>query len=364
MIKKVSQLIFFVLLLLVFVPSIIKAQNDSIFHLKMAVDGYLETYYLYDFAQPADQTRPPFYVSHTRTNELNLNLGLIRFSAENKQVKTAFGLTTGTYVNANMVNEQGVIKNIYEANIAFKVSSKKNLWLQAGIFSSHLGFESAIGADCYNLTRSIAAENSPYYESGVRLNYKSNNEKWDLSLLVLNGWQKVKRLDNNNMPSFGSQITYTANTFLINNSNYFGNEGTDKLPVWRYFNNFYVVKKVTSKSTFILGFDIGTQYHVAKSLWQFWYSPQIAYRYNISKKIALAARMENFYDKDNAIVASPKATQFNVWGTACNVDFKIIKQVLFRIEYKLLNNQDKIFTMNARASSYNSSIAGAFTVKF
>jgi hypothetical protein len=34
---------------------------------------------------------------------------------------------------------------------------------------SHIGFESVISADCWTLTRSLLAENSPYYETGMRL---------------------------------------------------------------------------------------------------------------------------------------------------------------------------------------------------
>ncbi len=43
---------------------------------------------------------------------------------------------------------------------------------------SHIGFESAVGSDCWNLTRSILAENSPYFESGIKLNY--TNKKQDV----------------------------------------------------------------------------------------------------------------------------------------------------------------------------------------
>jgi len=47
-----------------------------------------------------------------------------------------------------MINENGVLKNLFEANVSLKLRNKHNLWLQTGIFNSHIGFESAIGADC------------------------------------------------------------------------------------------------------------------------------------------------------------------------------------------------------------------------
>lgn len=58
---------------------------------------------------------------------------------------------------------------------------------------SHIGFESAIGKDCWNLTRSILADNSPYYETGIKLGYTSKNEKLYLAGMYLNGWQRIQK---------------------------------------------------------------------------------------------------------------------------------------------------------------------------
>ena len=360
-----QQIVRYFLLFLMLVSIETKAQLDSIGDFKIALNGYLETYYLYDFANPSNHLRPGYYVSHHRHNEFNLNLGIMRFSAENKKVKTAFALMTGTYVNTNLALETGVLKNIYEANVSLKLHSKRHLWLQMGIFNSHIGFESAIGADCFTLTRSIAGDNSPYYESGARLNYKSKNTKWDWSFLLLNGWQRIQRLNYNTMPSLGTQITYTANTLTFNSSNYFGNEGTDAFPIWRYFHNLYMIKKISPKNTLIVGLDAGFQNNPIKSTSIYWYTPQLVYRYNLSKKFDIAARLEHYYDKDAAIITPLIKAEFKMIGASINLDCKIMDNVLFRLEFKQLNNSDPIFTsQQAKLTRYNSSIAGAFTVKF
>ena len=360
-----QQIVRYFLLFLMLVSFETKAQLDSIGDFKLALNGYLETYYLYDFANPGNHLRPGFYVSYHRHNEFNLNMGIMRFSAENKKVKTAFALMTGTYVNTNLALETGVLKNIYEANVSLKLHSKRHLWLQMGIFNSHIGFESAIGADCFTLTRSIAGDNSPYYESGARLNYKSKNTKWDWSFLLLNGWQRIQRLNNNSLPSLGTQITYTATTLTFNSSNYFGNEGTDAFPIWRYFHNLYMIKKIGTKNTLIVGLDAGFQNNPIKSTSIYWYTPQLVYRYNLSKKFDIAARLEHYYDKDAAIISPPIKAEFKMIGASINLDYKIMDNVLFRMEFKQLNNSDPIFTsQQAKLTRYNSSIAGAFTVKF
>jgi hypothetical protein len=342
-----------------------KAQFDSLSAFHLSYDGYIETYFLYDFQRPGQNLRPSFYVSHHRHNEFNLNIGFVRFKAENKKVKAAFGLMTGTYTNANMINEKGVLKNILEANVAVKLASKRNLWMQMGVFNSHIGFESAIGADCYNLTRSIAADNSPYFETGARLNFTHKNEKLFLSFLVLNGWQNIERTLNNDLPALGTQITFTDQLFTFNSSNYFGNHGTNAMPIWRYFHNLYLIKKLGKKSNFIVGLDVGMQQSNShKNNWFYWYSPQLVYQYHLSSKLNLTYRLEHFSDKNNIIVTIPKNSVFQVFGHSLNLDYKILESALIRIEFKQLNNKDFIFLGNQSNYNYNLSAAIAFTVRF
>jgi hypothetical protein len=119
----------------------------------LTVSGYIETYYVYDFANPSDHNRPGFVYSHNRHNEVNINLGFVKAAYATDQVRGNIALMTGTYANANLAAEPGVLRNIFEANAGVKLSKKKNLWVDAGIFASHIGFESAIGL--WRITRRI-----------------------------------------------------------------------------------------------------------------------------------------------------------------------------------------------------------------
>ena len=107
---------------------------------KIKISGYLETFYGFDFNKPTDNTRPGFVYSHNRHNEVNLNLGFIKANYDNGTVRGNLALMTGTYANANLAAEPGVLKNIFEANGGFKLSKTSNLWIDAGIFASHIGY--------------------------------------------------------------------------------------------------------------------------------------------------------------------------------------------------------------------------------
>ncbi len=227
---------------------------------KIKVSGYLETYYGYDFNKPADHNRPGFIYSHNRANEVNLNLGFIKAAYDSGNIRANLAVMAGTYANANLSAEPGVLKNIFEANAGVKLSKTSNLWIDAGIFSSHIGFESAISKDCWVLTRNISSENTPYYESGAKITYGTEDGKFTATALYLNGWQRITRINGNNKPACGLQLTWKPSSKItLNYSNYLGTEGADSVLVNRFYHNLYGVFQLTEQLGLTVGFDYGTQ---------------------------------------------------------------------------------------------------------
>lgn len=347
--------------------SLTKAQTDLIKN-PLKISGYLETYYVYDFGNPNNHKRPNFVYSHNRHNEVNLNLGYIQAEFNNDKVRGKFALMAGTYANTNLATEPGVLKNIFEANAGVKISKKRNLWVDAGIFASHIGFESAIGANCWNMTRGILADNSPYYESGVKLSYTSNNEKWFLSGLILNGWQRIQRIDGNNTPAFGHQITYKSNAKItLNSSSFVGSDAPDSTRQMRYFHNFYGQFQLTEKFGLIAGFDIGAQQKTkGSSVYNVWYTPNLIARYTFTNKLAFAVRAEYYSDEGGVIITTDTPNGFQTFGYSINMDVKVIDNVLWRLEGRTFNSQrDNIFfDRNQNAVSNNYFVGTSLSIAF
>jgi hypothetical protein len=322
-----------------------EAQSDSTKNF-FEMSGYVETYYVYDFANPDDHVRPDFLYSFNRHNEVNLNFGYIQAAYDDDKVRGKLALMAGTYANANLAAEPGVLKNAFEANVGVKLSKKKNLWVDAGIFASHIGFESAIGAITWNMTRSILAENSPYYLSGAKISYTSENKKWFLSGLVLNGWQRIQRVDGNQTPAFGHQLTWTPNDRVtLNSSSFIGTDTPDSTRQMRYFHNFYGQFQLTEDLGLIAGFDIGAQ-QVAKgsSRYNSWYSPVLIARYALTEKLTLAARGEYYSDEGGVIISTGTPNGFRTFGYSVNLDVQIRENVLWRIEGRTFSSRkDRIF---------------------
>ncbi|HRG59719.1 MAG TPA: outer membrane beta-barrel protein [Bacteroidia bacterium] len=340
------------------------AQSDSTQKVRYSSSGYFECYYLLDFGQPENNFRPPFYYNHNNSNIPSINIGMINTTVQKGKIKAAAGLMMGSYVSSNLANELNFFKNIYEANATILLNDKKNIGLQAGIINSHLGFESVIGADCFTLTRSIAAENSPYYETAIKFFGKSQNKHYEFNLLLLNGWQKMPRFKSTFTPAIGAQVIYSNNKVIINNSNYFGNEGTINAPIWRYFHNFYIIANLNKKGKLIVGIDLGFQ-QVSKNIKPFfWYTSQAVYKHQLTKKFDLAYRIENYKDKNEVITAVPAESYVDAWAQSLNFDFKLNSNVLIRVEYKALYNVDSIFMRKKLPSRYNNSITSAISLKF
>ncbi|MBK9317403.1 MAG: porin [Bacteroidetes bacterium] len=341
------------------------AQTDSTHH-PLSISGYIETYYGYDFGNPANHSRPGFVYSHNRHNEINLNLGFVKMGYATEKVRANFALMTGSYANANLAAEPEVLKNIFEANAGVKISSKKNVWIDAGIFASHIGFESAIGRDCWTLTRSMLADNSPYYESGVKFSYTSDNGEWFVSGLFLNGWQRIQRVEANNTPAVGHQLTWRPGSKItLNSSSFVGSDTPDSIRQMRYFHNFYAQLQLHDKLGLIVGFDYGAQQKSKASRnYNTWYSPVIIAKYFVSDKFNLAVRGEYYNDENGVIINTETINGFQTYGYSLNFDYVVTENTMWRIEGKGFTSKDKIFTLDNKPDNSNYTITSSLAISF
>lgn len=311
----------------------------------LKISAYAEIFYQHDFNNPESNTRPAFVYSHHRNNEVHLNLGLIKASYETEKFRASAALGVGTYMNANYAAEPAFLKNIFEANVGVKLTEDLNLWIDAGIMPSHIGFESAVSKDCFALTRSILAENSPYFESGARISYTNNSGKWFLSGLLLNGWQRIQRVDGNSTVAFGHQITFKpTEKITLNSSSFIGNDKPDPIRKMRYFHNLYGIFQWTGQFGVIAGFDLGAEQKSKGSRqYHLFYSPILIARYTPVPKLSFVARGEYYSDKKQVLITTGTASGFQTFGYSLGADYLILPNVLWRTEIKNLSSKESIF---------------------
>jgi hypothetical protein len=332
----------------------------------LSFSGFVEAYYSYDFNKPIDINRPFFFYSHNRHNEFNINLAYLKGGYTSDMTRANIALGIGTYMNANYSAEPGVLKNIYEADAGVKISKNKNLWIDIGVLPSHIGFESAHSPECWILTRSIIADNSPYLEGGAKITYTTSNNKWLMSALALNGWQRIQRIPGNSLMSWGTQLQFKPSTKLtLNYSTFLGTDKPDSTRQFRHFHNIYGIIQITDKIALILDLDIG-QEQKAKGTKEYntWYGTATILRFMPNTDWAFAVRGEYYDDEEGVIISTGTVNGFKTFGTSFNIDRTIGDHFLWRTEIRWLNSKDKIFIKDKSSKKTNTAITTSFALTF
>lgn len=349
------------------------AQHDSIKTVKQGetknpftISGYAEAYYSYDFDKPSGHSRPGFFYNYNRHHEVNVNLAFIKGNYSTERVRANVAFAVGSYMNANYAAEPGTLKNIFEANAGYKLSAKKNLWFDIGIMPSHIGFESAIGKDNWTLTRSLVAENSPYFESGAKLTYGTDNGKLTLSAVALNGWQRITRVERNSLVSLGTQVYYQpTDKVILNYSTFFGTDKPDTARLYRTYHNFYGIFEISPNLGFTAGIDIGTEKLSPNGKGvNTWYTPVCIIRFTPISKWTVALRGEYFNDEQGVIIATQTPNGFRTVGASLNLDYLPLKNVALRFEGRYLDSKDAIFSRDGAAKDNATALTFATAISF
>lgn len=339
--------------------------HESSLSENLTFSGYLELYYLYDFANPESHNTPPFLFNFNRHNEINLNLGYIKADYKTAGVRANLALMTGTYAGANLAHEPSFLRNIFEANAGVKLLDDHELWIDAGVFESHIGFESATGQSCRTMTRGILAENSPYYEAGVKLSYTSKNEKWFASAMMLNGWQRITSVPGNSLPAFGHELRFSPSTaFSVTSSSFVGSEFPDAERRMRYFHNLYAEVELSGRFNFVAGFDVGIEQESYRATdYNIWYSPVVVAQWQAGEKLSVSARAEYYSDPDNVIITAGFPAGFETFGYSLNTDFALRENVLWRLECRTFQPRAGTVWTGANYNELNLFAGTALSVK-
>ncbi|SDG67568.1 porin [Psychroflexus sediminis] len=331
----------------------------------LSLYGFVDAFYVYDFNEPQTTQRQSFLFNHNRHNEYNLNLGLIRLGLNHSRYRANLAFQTGTYANDNYAEESGVFKNLFEANVGIALTSNQKLWLDVGIFPSHLGFESAISLDNFTLTRSLSAENSPYFLAGAKVTYQAS-EKLELTGLMVNGWQRIQRLEGNSLASFGTQLNYAASDQLsLNWSTFIGTDDPDARRRMRYFSNMYGQFQLAESFNLIAGFDLGAQQKMKDSSgYHIWFTPVIIGQYIIDETWSTALRVEYYQDENGVIIPTATPNGFKTTGLSVNVDYSPIPNLACRLEARWFESQDAIFETPNDNTTSNFFVGGSVAIQF
>lgn len=319
---------------------------------------FVDTYYSSSLYRPASRDRQ-FLTQAARDSEFNINLAHLDATVGTDRLRGRLALQFGTSVNANYQYEtttekysnQFSVRNLQEAFAGYRLFDK--LWLDAGIFFGHIGFESWISHDNWNYTRALNLDNVPYYAAGARLSYEPA-KSLTVQFHVLNGWQTVTA--TNRDKSFGTQVAYEMNSqWKIIHNTFAGNAAPDDSTIqYRFYSNLILQYLATSAWHFAITADIGAQKNPFDNNYRQWYTGALYARYLISAQFAVATRLEYFIDADQVMVATATSRGFQVAGATLNFDYMPEAAYRLRAEYRNFFSKDGIYRTSdgARAQEH------------
>ena len=323
--------------------------------------AFLDVYYAYDFGHSSDDDRQAFLYQYDRHSEVDLNLGLVQVEYERTAVRAALGLMAGTYAQANMINEPELLRNVQEARVGLRLNTKGSLWLDAGVFTSHIGSESAIGIDNWTLTRSVLAENSPYYLSGAKLTWKAS-DRLEITALFMNGWQRIRRIQNRT-PCLGSQVLWKVNDEMkLNWSTFAGSDVPDSLGYYRIYNDlWWSLERPTWGLQLCV--DAGIQQNDGAQ-WEPWGGAIATVRRKLSDRWTGVVRAETYSDPEQVILYTGTPHGYSLVGYSIGCDLQVAPDSFLRFEARTFHGADAIFADVHGSTQDNTAITVSAAVRF
>lgn len=328
---------------------------------KVTVEGYLDTYYAYNFNEPETGDQP-YLVSMARHNEININLALLDVKYSSSRIRARVAPGFGTYVNANYSNETGSLKNLIEANAGVRLFKNRRIWLDVGVLASPYTNESAISKDHLAYTRSLAAENVPYYLSGAKLTVPLS-KKLNTCFYLINGWQQIS--DQNSNKSVGTQMEFRPNNYLlINWNNYLGNEmaAIDSVKGLRYFTDIYFIytrDRLSMTSCVFYGLQENMQ-HTLK-----WWQANLICRYSLNTSLSATVRIEYLTDIDGVLILPiTQKNGYQTIGLSAGINVKIEDNFLFRTEARQFISDKNVYSYKGQPASSSMTLTASLCAWF
>ena len=310
---------------------------------KLEIGAYLSAYYAY-----YTEDNSLGYVKHAtmaaRNNQFGLNMVMIALSYKSKKIRSNVTIHYGDIAESTWPSKFNMIQ---EANAGVELI--KNLWLDAGVFRSHIGLESTQPRE--NITSSMTLANvyEPYFFSGAKLTYLII-PKLSIQLNSFNSFNSIIETNKNKL--IGSSIVFAPNGNLSMTYNFItGDDTADsiKLKHQRFYHNFYLTyqkRKISIGAEFNYGIqEYSKQINQTTVSTAYMNSSLIIFKHQTFKKIGFYTRGEWFSDEDEILSLASNMGKYT-WGTTFGIEYKPLKNIALSIEGRQLNSEKENFLYN------------------
>src|SRR6266446_9392671 len=228
--------------------------------------GFIDAAYLLDFNHPSNHSFRSRGTAY-KVDEPILNIGaayLRKTASESSRWGMEFTLQGGQDsrifgFSATAPNLAGSewLRHLGPTDVSYLAPVGKGLTVQAGIFSSFIGYDSLYAKDNFNYTRPWGADFTPYLMMGVNASYPFS-KKLTGTFFVLNGYWHLARA--NTAPNWGGQAAISATShFTVKQTVLVGpHQSNTAFKFWRFLWDSIAAWK-TDRITTAFEYHVGTE---------------------------------------------------------------------------------------------------------
>lgn len=317
--------------------------SDSITQPKLEIGAYLSTYYaLYTEDEQVNFVKHPTMAA--RNNQFGLNMAMISLAYKSSIVRSNITFHYGDIAESTWPAKYNLIQ---EANAGVQLIKK--LWLDVGVFRSHIGLESTQPRENVTSSMSLANVYEPYYFSGAKLTYNVNT-KLSLQVNAFNSFASIIETNKNKL--IGTSIVYSPNEALTFTYNFITGDDTpdsSKIKHQRYYHNLYLTyqkKKLSLGAEFNFGIQdyskIIDTYTLSTAYMN---SSLVVVKHQTFEQLGFYGRGEWFSDIDEMISAGTKMGKYT-WGATVGIEYKPVKNIAISMEGRYLKSDKPNFIYN------------------
>ena len=234
---------------------------------------------------------------------------------------------------------------IQEAVVGYQVSP--TVWVDAGIFLSHVGLEGWVSRDNLTYTRSMVADFSPYYEAGAKMTW-AVSPKATATFAAVNGWQNISAY--NTPPAGGLRFDYavTPKLTLLTYDNFIGNAAPDSEAVqMRIYHDVIAQYNPDSRWKLAAVYSIGSQGRRASNdgTASWWGTVGVA-KYQATPTLAVVGRVERYSDPRQVIVVTGLPESFQTTSASIGIDVNFRAPLLWRTEFRGYRSANAVWPLH------------------
>ena len=244
-----------------------------------------------------------------------------------------------------------VLRHIGLANVSYLAPVGEGMTLQAGIFTSLIGFDSLYAKDNFNYTRPWGADFTPYLMTGITASYPVT-DKLTATAYVINGYWHLANA--NRVPTSGVQLSYKANPELtIKQTLLWGpHQANTSFAFWRWLSDT-IVERRKGRLAVAGEYHFSTEEIPSTDPRAWWMAAQLPIRWTVDDRWSLSVRPEAAWDSHGRWTLAEQTVKALTTTMEYRLPYESAATIL-RVEYRLDDSRGPgggFFAATANASA-------------